>query len=189
MRNTITAFGLVIVTAAVAAAHCDSIDGPVVTAAREALAAGDAGLVLPWVQPKDEASVRQAFARTLAVRRLNPEARDLADTWFFETVVRIHRAGEGAPYDGLKPAGYHVNPAIAAADTAIKTGSDENLVKTLTAAAREGTHERLHAVLEAKDYKPSDVNAGRKYVAAYVQFIHFVEGLHTAVSGSTEHGK
>jgi len=57
MRNIIIAFGLVIVTAAMASAHCDSIDGPVVTAAREALASGDIGLVLPWVQPKDEASI------------------------------------------------------------------------------------------------------------------------------------
>ena len=38
-----------------AEAHCDSISGPVVGAARQALAAGDANLILPYVKPAAEA--------------------------------------------------------------------------------------------------------------------------------------
>src|SRR5512147_2580967 len=78
-----------------ASAHCDGMDGPVVKAAQKALAAGNVNLALIWVQPGDEGEVRKVFQRTLAVRRLNPEARELADTYFFETLVRLHRSGEG----------------------------------------------------------------------------------------------
>ena len=88
-----------------AGAHCDTLDGPVVTAAKEALDTGDANPVLIWVQEKDEAQIREAFNKTLSVRKLSPETKDLADMYFFETLVRVHRAGEGASYTGLKPAG------------------------------------------------------------------------------------
>ncbi len=84
---------------------CDGMEGPVVKAAPKALEAGNVNLVLIWVQEKDEGEARSAFEKTLAVRKLGLEAKALADMYFFETVVRIHRAGEGAPYTGLKPAG------------------------------------------------------------------------------------
>ena len=99
-----------------AKAHCDGLDGPVVKAAQKALAEGNVNLVLIWVQQNDEAEIKHAFEKTLAVRKLNAEAKELADLYFFETLVRIHRAGEGAPYTGLKPAGRDLGPAIPASD-------------------------------------------------------------------------
>jgi hypothetical protein len=93
-------------------AHCDSLDGPVVKAAQKALATRNPALVFIWVQEKDEREIQQAFEQTLAVRALSPEARNLADRFFFETLVRVHRAGEGAPFTGLKPAGLDLGPAI-----------------------------------------------------------------------------
>ena len=108
--------GLLLAAPSLLSAHCDALDGPVVKAARRALETGSPDGVLAWVRPADESAVRQAFARTLAVRKLGPEAKELADLYFFETVVRIHRAGEGAPYTGLKPAGQDIGPAIPAAD-------------------------------------------------------------------------
>ncbi len=178
---------LALLTASVAGAHCDSLDGPVVNAARKALAAGDVNLVLPWVSAKDEPEIRASFLRTLSVRKLNPEANALADTWFFETVVRVHRAGEGAAYDGLKPAGRGFGPAISAAEAAMDSGSDEALIAMLTAAAKEGLHHRFHVLLEARDYKPADLEAGRRYVAAYVDFLHFAERLHEAMATGHAH--
>ena len=82
-----------------------------------------------------------SFAKTLAVRKLNPEARELADLYFFETLVRIHRAGEGAPYTGLKPAGRDLGPAIPAADKAIETGALEPLLKLITSESTNGLRE------------------------------------------------
>jgi hypothetical protein len=166
-----------ILTSAGVFAHCDSLDGPVVQAARQALLKGDVNLVLPWVQPGHEPEVRQAFQRTVAVRTLNKDAEKLADTWFFETLVRIHRAGEGAPYDGLKAAGTEVGPALLAADQAIDRGDLEALESALTAGVRDGLRQRFVHVREKKRYQPANVNAGREYVAAYVDFIHFAERL------------
>jgi hypothetical protein len=102
--------------------HCDSLDGPVVNAARTALEVGDVALVLPFVRADGEAEVRRVFGSVLPVREFGPEAREVADRLFFETVVRIHRAGEGAPYAGLKPAGLSVGPVIPLAERAVSTG-------------------------------------------------------------------
>ena len=82
-------------------AHCDGIDGPVISAAKNALDTEDINLVLFWVKKKDEAELKKAFQKTMVVRKLNPEAKELADMYFFETLVRIHRAGEGEPYTVL----------------------------------------------------------------------------------------
>ena len=163
--------------------HCDGMDGPVVQAAQRALDKGDVNLALSWVQATDEAEIRKVFAKTLAVRKLNPEARELADLYFFETLVRVHRTGEGAPYTGLKPAGRDLGPAIPAADKAIETGAVEPLVKLITSESANGIRERFQNVTAAKKFSAEDVNAGRQYVKAYVEFVHYVEGLHESVQG------
>lgn len=105
-----------------ALAHCDTLDGPVVKAAQAAFANGNVNLALVWVQPKDEAEIREAFRRAQDVRKLGPEARKLADTYFFETLVRVHRAGEGAPFTGLKPVGLDLGPALPAGGLALENG-------------------------------------------------------------------
>ena len=163
--------------------HCDGIDGPVVKAAQQALAKGDVNPILIWVQANDEAEISRVFAKTLAVRKLNAEARELADLYFFETLVRIHRTGEGAPYTGLKPAGRDLGPAIPAADKAIETGVVEPLVKLITSESANGIRERFQKVTAAKKFNAEDVSAGREYVKAYFEFVHYVEGLHEAVQG------
>jgi len=81
-------------------AHCDTLDGPVVKDARIALESKDVTPVLKWIRLDKEGEIREAFQRTLTVRPLGPEARALADRFFFETLVRVHREGEGAPYTG-----------------------------------------------------------------------------------------
>jgi hypothetical protein len=161
-------------------AHCDGIDGPVVKGAQKALANRDVNLVLIWVQKEDEKEIRQVFDRTLAVRTLSTEAKELADMYFFETLVRIHRAGEGAPYAGLKPAGRDLGPAIPLADQVLTTGKIEPLVSLITEETREGLTERFDALLKARNYSTADVQAGREYVEAYVTFIHYVERAYEA---------
>lgn len=160
--------------------HCDGMDGPVVKAAQKALATGNLNLVLVWVQQKDEAEIRKAFHQTVAVRKLGAEAGKLADLYFFETLVRIHRAGEGAPYTGLKPAGRDLGPAIPAADQAIANGSAEPLLKLLTGTMQEGLHQHFTRVMATKNFSPDDVQAGREYVEAYVVFLHYAEKVYEA---------
>lgn len=169
-------------------AHCDGMDGPVVTAAKQALEAGDVNPVLIWASKKDETEIRNAFRKTLSVRKLNPEAKELADMYFFETLVRIHRAGEGEPYTGLKPAGRDLGPAIPAADKAIVDGKLEPLYKILTDKIHVGLHERFKEVMKKKDFKKDDVDAGREFVEAYVPFLHYVEALYDAAAKGGGHG-
>ena len=161
-------------------AHCDTLDGPVVMNAKEALEKKDVTPVFKWVKKEDEAEIRNAFKMTLAVGVKGPEAKELADTYFFETLVRIHRAGEGAPYAGLKPAGADLGPAIPAADKAIESGNIEPVLKLLTDQVREGVDERFKHVIAKKNFKKDDVTAGREFVEAYVVFMHYVEGVYAA---------
>jgi len=167
---------------ATALAHCDTLDGPVVKTARTALETGKLNPVLAWVRPGDEAEVKAAFARARAVRKLGAEARDLADTSFFETVVRVHRAGEGAPYTGLKSAGQDLGPAVPAADRAIGKHSAEEVEKLLVETVRKGLHQRLERVT-ARSQPGENVAQGREWVEAYVPYVHWVEGVYQAAAG------
>jgi hypothetical protein len=188
MRSLVLLFAVrVLLTPAILLAHCDTMDGPVVTAARRALDNGNLNPVLPWVQEQDVPEVRSAFERTLKVRGLGPEAREIADRWFFETVVRVHRAGEGAPYAGLKPAGHENTGAIAAADKALKRGSLQPLVDLVTADVRHGIHEHFERAKALRDYPLDKPERGREFVKAYVEFIHYVERLHQAANSKEEH--
>ena len=175
-------FGLLVAGSTRVQAHCDGLDGPVVLAAQGALASGNVNLALIWVQPPDEPEVRLSFQETLAVRQAGPRARRFADRAFFETLVRLHRAGEGAPYEGLKPAGRDLGPAIPAADRAVARDDFAELETLLSRAWRDGLNARFEHLRAARAYKPDDVSAGRAYVAAYVEFVHYVERLHAAAT-------
>ena len=171
---------------AAAAAHCDTLDGPVVKTAKAALEKGEVTPVLKWVRKADEAEIRELFTKTLAVRRQSNEAKDLADMYFFETLVRIHRTGEGAPYTGLKPA-ETIEPSVAEADRALETGSADNLVKLVNDSAANGIRERFARVVETRKHADHTVEAGRAFVAAYVDFTHYVERLHMDATGPAGH--
>ncbi len=162
-----------------ALAHCDTLDGPVAGAARKALDTGNVNLVLVWVQKKDEAAIRKQFQKTVAVRKAGGDAKELADLYFFETLVRIHRAGEGAAYTGLKPAG-HVEPPIAAADRALESGKLQDVAQLISKRMEEGLHRNFETVMTKKKYKPDDVAAGRAFASAYVEYTHYVERLYNA---------
>lgn len=178
-------FSLVLYAAAPSSAfaHCDTMNGPVVKAAQQALEKGDVNLVLIWVQKKDDAEIRKAFEKTLMVRKLGAEAKALADMYFFETLVRVHRAGEGEPYTGLKPAS-EVEPGIKMADEAVDKGSGAALVKELSEGMHTRIHDLLSQVMAKKNYKKDDTEAGREYVKSYVTYIHYVETLFQSIEQS-----
>jgi hypothetical protein len=168
-----------------ARSHCDTLDGPVVQEARTALQTGEITPVLKWVRAADEQEIKAAFARTLAVRSKGEEARELADLYFFETLVRIHRAGEGAPYTGLKTSD-SIDHAVVLADQALAEGNVDKLVTVLTGAMAEGIRTRFQETLASKKHADDSVAAGRDFVKNYVVFTHYAEGLHTMLQG--KHG-
>ncbi|MDD3179079.1 MAG: DUF6448 family protein [Opitutaceae bacterium] len=171
-----------------ARAHCDTLGGPVVLAAKEALDKGQITPVLKWVKADQEAEIRTAFAQTLQVRKQSPEAAKLADMYFFETLVRVHRQGEGAPYTGLKPDDA-IDPALEAADQAIAAGGIEPLLADLTAHLNKALRARFAEVYERRTHMNDSVDAGREYTEAYVTFIHLYERLFNEAKTSVDaHG-
>jgi hypothetical protein len=167
------------------AAHCDTYSGPVIVAAKKALEKGDVTSILKWVKKEDEAQIKAAFKKTLAVRGKGPDARELADQYFFETLVRIHRRGEGEPFTGLKSE--PVEPIIALADKALETGSIDTMAQQMATHLKEGLKERFAKALAAKTDADKTVEAGREYVEAYVRYLHYVEAIHAAIISRMEH--
>jgi hypothetical protein len=192
LRLAVTVFfllGLVALVPDPALAHCDSLDGPVARDARAALEAKDVSPVLKWVLPEKEGEVREAFQHALAVRVLGAEARALADRFFLETLVRVHREGEGEPFTGLKPAGAPVDPGIAAADAALDAGSVDALAKLLATEVDRGLRERYARAARTRPHAAESVERGREYVAAYVDFMNYAERLlGDATSGAAHAG-
>jgi uncharacterized protein DUF6448 len=169
-------------------AHCDTMEGPVVAAAKIALQSGEVSPVLKWVRPEHEKEIRAAFARTMTVRAGGREARELADTWFFETLVRMHRAGEGAPYNGLAPAGTPIDRSISLSDKALASEDPAELLRFIGGTVADGIRQRFARAAEAKKRAEESAARGREYVAAYVELTHYVERLQSdATSAAAPH--
>lgn len=168
-------------------AHCDGMDGPVITEALSAIESGDVTSILKWVPKHDEAEIRALFDKTLTVRVLSPEAREVADRHFLESLVRLHRAGEGVAFTGIKPSGTPIDPAVVRADAALVDGTVDRLADDIASAVRQSIQERFAAAKAARAHKDHSVEHGREYVKAYVHFVHHVEHLHQAISADAHH--
>ena len=177
---------ILILAANITLAHCDSMEGPVVKASIKALETGNINYVLVWVRVEDEKEIKTMFDKVNRVRTLGSEAKELADMYFFETVVRVHRMGEGVGYTGLKPAGYKPEEGIEAADIAIGKGSVENVLSHLDEKYHQRVKELFNNLQSKKNYNVNDLTAGREYVEAYVHFIHYIEGLFNGEENKVE---
>lgn len=170
-------------------AHCDTKDGPVVAAAMEAIKQNNINYALIWVKSAYEKEIKEAFESTMKVRVLGPEAEKLADNYFFETLVRLHRSGEGMAYTGVKPAGTPIDKKILAADKSIAMGNLAPLNDLVPKHKLAELKKRFEKVMSLKNYDVNDVPAGREYVEAYVQFFHFAESGEEHNPGHMEKGK
>jgi hypothetical protein len=166
-----------VITFSDSSAHCDSIEGPVVKASQKALETGNINYILVWVKAEDENEIKTMFDKVNKVRTLSPEAMELADVYFFETVVRVHRMGEGVGYTGLKSAGYQPEEGIEAADIAIAENSLDRVYAHLDEEQNPKIKDYFAMLQSKKDYDVNDLKAGREYVEAYVHFIHYVEAI------------
>ncbi len=170
-------------------AHCDTMDGPTVADGKLALSSGDITPALKWVMPAVEPELKAVFDHVVQVRKTSESAGNLADLYFLETLVRLHRAGEGAPYTGLKPAGTEVEPVIGMADQSLDRKSVDALVADVTAAVERGIRERFEQAVAAKEHKDHNVDAGRTFVATYVTYVHYVENIAKAAAQEAVHGE
>jgi len=178
-KNKLVSFLILImllVSTGVSLAHCDTMDGPLVKDAQKALSQNNVNIVLKWIPANDEAELKDAFIQTLKVRSLSSDAEKLADKSFFETLVRIHRAGEGVPFTGVKPSGTPIDEKILAADKAIELGNLTPFEGLVPQKEKAELTQLFNHVQSLKKFDVTNVEAGRKYIAAYVQFFKFAEG-------------
>jgi len=167
----------IIIFTSSASAHCDSMKVPVVKASQKALETGNINYVLIWVRAEDEKEIKEMFDKVNKVRAVGLEAKELADMYFFETVVKVHRMGEGELYTGIKPVGYHPEEGIEAADVAIEKNSLSEVLLHIPREKQEKVKELFTDIQSKKNYDVNNVKSGREFVAAYVHFIHLVEGI------------
>lgn len=161
--------------------HCDALDGPVVTAARSALDAEDVEIVLPFVPADGESEVRAVFDLVSEARERPGPAREVADRLFYETVVRVHRAGEGAPFTGLKPAGLDHGPVIPVAERAIETGSPDELARLLSDALEHEVKVRLDHVMALKARAHEGPHDAREFTSAMLGFQVWSNRVHATL--------
>ena len=138
---------------------------------------------------KAEAELKRAFEKTLRARKHGKDAAEVADYWFFETAVRFHREGEGAPYTGLKPAGLDWGPVVPRAERAIKKGDPKAVIDFIDRAVEKELQRRFKHAMAKKGYDVNDVAAAREYVQAELGFVLYSHGLYTNITGAGEHGE
>lgn len=158
-------------------AHCDTPEGPVISDAVKAFETRSPDLVLKWVRQEDEDEIREAFQKALKVSDFGEESREMARMWFFETLVRVHRAGEGAPYEGLRPSD-SVSPVVKLADEALEKSDVRELAEKISAHVKDSVTKRFEHARSLKAESCRSPEAGRKYVKAYVDYVHYVENIH-----------
>ncbi|MGC5326228.1 DUF6448 family protein [Brevibacillus sp. SYSU BS000544] len=173
-----------------ASAHCDAVDGPVVTAAKKALDTGNVNYALPFVFKDGEGEVKAAFEKTMKARKEGPQVKELVDNWFYETVVRVHRLGEGADFTGLKPAGMDYGPALEAAEQAITKGSTDHVKELLLQTLEKEIDHRFMEVMEKRKLASlNDVDASREYAEASLLFQKYIYQIYSDATAAPAHGE
>lgn len=167
-------------------AHCDSYDGPVIKDALKALETNNVQLVFKWIAPAQEAQIVSLFEATYNLKNGNEEVYALVQKHFLETLVRLHRETEGAPYTGLKPA-EQVNPVISLSDDAITSHNPDDLLAALNGHISQVVKEKYEKVSILEKTKDQSPEKGRAYVDAYVDYTHTVEALHAVIEGQHSH--
>ena len=174
--SAIVLFALIALTPRRASAHCDTEDGPAVVDGHKALQTGNANYALKWIFADGEAELRPIFERAIRVRALGGEAAELADRHFLENLVRIHRAGEGAGYDGIKPSGTALDPKVIAADAAMLDGNLQPLLALMPEKQHAELQSRFERARASMNFDIDDLVAARAHVEDYVSFFKYAEG-------------
>lgn len=169
-----------------AAAHCDGLDGPVIIEARSALDKKDVTPLLKWVPEASEHTIKESFAKTLQERTKSKAAQEAADRKLFETLVRVHRESEGAPFTGIKPAG-QIAPVVMEADAALAKKNVDQLAKHVAEQVEKSVHEKFEKAVHSRESADQSVAKGRDFVSNYVPYVHFVEGLNNMATQPPEH--
>ena len=167
-------------------AHCDSYDGPVIQDALKALESGDVQPVLKWIEKDYEKEIVALFDKTTALKDQDVEIYEIVEKHFLETLVRVHREGEGAPFTGLKPAGT-TSKIVIWSDEALAQGDVNELADKIAAHLVNEIQSKFERAVKTGKTKDLSVEDGRAFVEAYVDYTHYVEGIHSMIAGEGGH--
>lgn len=187
--SLLTVFIMLFVGTLPAAAHCDSYDGPVIQDAQKALETNNVSLVLKWISEEQEPQIVDLFNKTYNLKSKDEEVYGIVKKHFFETLVRLHRETEGAPFTGLKPAG-DTKQVIKLSDHALASQDIDDLVEKFSAHLEKVIRNKYSVVAHLDKVKNESVEKGREYVRAYVDYTHTLEAIHDLMehdSGVTSH--
>lgn len=177
---------LLLLTTNVSFAHCDSYDGPVIKDATKALETNNVSLVLKWITDEQEKEIVPLFNKTYSLKTGDKEVYAIVEKHFFETLVRLHRETEGAPYTGLKPAGT-TKQIIQMTDKALKEGKVDDFLVILNSHSDKIIREKYKKVAGLDKVKDNSIEQGRAFVEAYVDYTHTVEALYDILEHVGDH--
>lgn len=169
-----------------ASAHCDSYDGPTIKDAIKALETNNVNLVLKWIDKEQEPEIISLFNKTYQLKNADKEMYAIVEKHFLETLVRLHRETEGAPYTGLKPA-RSTKKIVQLSDNALANKDIEDLLGKLNNHIGTIIQEKYEKVAVLDKVKNESVEKGREYVAAYVDYTHSIEALHDILENGSGH--
>ena len=181
-------FSILFFSSQAVSAHCDSYDGPLIKDALKAIESNDVNLVLKWVDEQHEEEITSLFNKTIRLKTEDKEIYQIVEKHFLETLVRLHREGEGAPFTGLKPAG-SASKIVVMADDALAKGDINDLSEKLSSHMQHIINEKFNRVLESSKTKDNSITEGRQYVAAYVEYTHYLETVHGVIAGTLNHSE
>lgn len=185
-KTTLLLGAFLLILSAPTFAHCDSYDGPVIQDAYKALEKEDVSYIMKWIYAEQEKEVEALFHKTVALKGGDAEIYQIVEKHFLETLVRLHRETEGAPYTGLKPAG-STTPIVQMADTSIANKDVETLLLNLGKHLDGVITEKYNKVAELSKVKDNSVAEGRAYVKAYVDYTHTLEGIEAVMAHGSHH--
>ncbi len=177
---------LLLFSSATASAHCDSYDGPVIKDAYKALENNNVKLVLKWIPAEQEKEITSLFNKTYALKGQDEEVYEIVQKHFFETLVRLHREAEGAPYTGLKPAGSTIQ-IIQMTDAALQEDNIEGFIIKLDNHLNKVVRDKYQKVADLQKVKDNSTAEGRAFVAAYVDYTHTIEAIHHFIENGANH--
>lgn len=182
----LSSFAMMMIAITPASAHCDSYDGPVIKEALRALDTNNVELVYKWIAPDQEKEISSLFNKAYSLKDGDKELYSIVERHFLETLVRLHRETEGAPFTGIKPEG-SMTPVVQMADNAIETNEVATVTNAVTNHLAEVIQERYEKVMELSKTKDNSVSQGREYVEAYVVYTHTLEAVENLLHGDHSH--
>ncbi|MDT8393636.1 MAG: DUF6448 family protein, partial [Bacteroidales bacterium] len=139
-----------------------------------------------WITAEQEKEIISLFNKTYALKSGDKEVYAIVEKHFFETLVRLHRETEGAPYTGLKPAGT-TKKIIQLSDQAIESKDIDELLGKLNNHIKQVIREKYEKVVSLDKVKNDSPDKGREYVKAYVDYTHSIEAIHDIVEQGAGH--